>query len=231
MTVTADEFAVEDASNNYKTLRSVALTIAGTSVGANALDAGTIAASTWYSVWAIYNPTTQTTAGLLSLSATAPTLPSGYTHKARVGWIRTDGTANKYPLSFKQYGRQVRYVVATGSNVAAFPSMASGVAGAPGTPTYVAIGVSAFVPPTAGYITVMYCHLSSDANINVIVSPNNNTGALLSGTNPPPFNYTNTTAGGTSLYPLTLGLESTNIYWANNNGNGALRAQGWEDNL
>jgi len=105
VTVTADEITVENASNAYQTLRAVNLIIAGTASGAaNGLDAGALAISTWYSVWVIWNGVT--TAGLLSLSATAPTLPAGYTHKARVGWIRTDGTANKYPLGFKQYGRK-----------------------------------------------------------------------------------------------------------------------------
>ena len=106
VTVTADEIVVQSSSNQYKTLRAVSLTIAGTTTGANALDAGTIAANTWYSVWVMWNGTA--TAGILSTSATAPTLSSGYTHKARVGWIRTDGTANKYPLAFKQFGRRVQ---------------------------------------------------------------------------------------------------------------------------
>jgi len=58
------------------------------------LDTGSEAANTWYSLWAIHNPTTVTTAGLLSTSATAPTMPSGYTKKRRVGWIRNDASSN-----------------------------------------------------------------------------------------------------------------------------------------
>lgn len=54
----------------------------------NGLDGGSLAASTWYYVWAISNGAT--TGGLLSLSSTAPTLPAGYTYQKRLGAVRTD---------------------------------------------------------------------------------------------------------------------------------------------
>lgn len=76
-------------------LSSVDLTIdisAGT--GANKLDTGSEAANTWYSIWVICNPTTDTVAGLFSTSTTSPTMPSGYTKKRRVGWVRNIGTSN-----------------------------------------------------------------------------------------------------------------------------------------
>lgn len=57
----------------------------------NRLDTGTLAASTWYYVWAISNGVT--TGGLLSLSSTAPTMPSGYTYQKRIGSVRTDFVA------------------------------------------------------------------------------------------------------------------------------------------
>lgn len=72
-------------------LSAVNLTIdIAATAGVNALDTGTEAISTWYSVWIIYNPTTGTTAGLLSTSGTAPTMPSGYTLKRLVGWVRNN---------------------------------------------------------------------------------------------------------------------------------------------
>ena len=227
VSVTADEIAVEDASNNYKTLRAVALTIAGTSVGANALDAGTIAASTWYSVWVIYNPTTQTTAGLLSLSATAPTLPSGYTFKARVGWVRTDGTANKYPLGFKQSGRKVQYVVAAGSNVTRYPAMASGTATFP-----TAVAVAAFVPPTAGIISaVLTCNGNAQNSGGAVASPNSATG--IDQANPSLLqaiigNYSNAISAGNIV------LEGANLYWGTFGtvtASNSLSVSGWEDNI
>lgn len=224
VSVSADEIAVEDASNNYKTLRTVALTIAGTAVGANGLDAGTLAASTWYSLWVIWNGTT--TAGLMSLSATAPTLPGGYTHKARIGWIRTDGTANKYPLGFKQFGRTVQYVVSAGSNVAAMPQMASGSAGS--LTTYASVGISAFTPPTASRIRGV---LAIGDLGGGMVAPNGSYGVYNSTSNPPPCGANFSANASGNRFMFDFALESTNIYWAAFNQPGQLYCFGWEDNL
>ena len=65
-------------------------TISTTTTGVNGLDAGTIANNTWYAVWAISNGTTF--AGLISTSATAPSMPSGYTFKTRIGWVDRKST-------------------------------------------------------------------------------------------------------------------------------------------
>lgn len=219
--VSVDEIAVENGSNAYQTLRAVSLTINSAGAGANGLDTGALATSTWYSLWVIWNGTTA--AGLLSLSATAPTMPSGYTHKARVGWIRTDGTGSKYPLSFKQYGRRVQYAVVASSNVAVLPVMASGAAGSVSTPTYAAVGVSSFVPTTA---------TSLRGNIGTgslaLFAANANAGAAASGNNP--VVTLATPAASYQTMEFDVLLESTNVYWANN-GTAHLACIGWEDNL
>lgn len=69
---------------------SVNLTVDITASGANGLDTGSEATSTWYSIWAIYNPTTSIVAGLLSASLTSPTLPAGYIWARRVGFVYND---------------------------------------------------------------------------------------------------------------------------------------------
>lgn len=227
VSVSADEIAVEDSGNTYKTLRAVALSINSAASGANGLDTGVLAASTWYSVWAIFNPTTATTAGLLSLSATAPTMPSGYTMRARIGWIRTDGTANKYPLSFLQSGRRVQYKVAAGSNVAALPQMASGAAGNNTAPTWVAIDTSSFVPPTAGGIRFFSRYVG--VGYGTIVAPSNVYGNV-SSANPPPFVVNGGDANGSGAQGEFV-LESSNIYWASPGASGLLTCIGWEDAL
>lgn len=58
--------------------------------GANGLDDDVEATSTWYAVWLIGKTTGGDIAALLSESATAPVMPSGYTLKRRVGWIYND---------------------------------------------------------------------------------------------------------------------------------------------
>lgn len=225
----ADEISVEDTNSSYYTIRAVSITINSATTGANGLDTGTLAASTWYSVWVIYNPSTLTTAGLISLSATAPTMPTGYTFKARIGWIRTDGTVNKYPLSFIQYGRSVQYKVAAGSNIVGLPALAAGVAGNISTPTWVAIAIGTFIPSTASKIRIVT--FEGTISTGIIVAPNNSYGPAGSTTNPPPIFNASGSSGGQSSSPIDILIESTNIYWASNGAASYVFCMGWEDNI
>lgn len=233
VTVTADSVCVKNAAGEQKALNGVALAINSAAVGVNGLDSGALASSAWYSVWVIYSPTTQAIAGLLSLSATAPTLPAGYTHKARVGWIRTDATANKYPLSFIQFGRRAQYRVAAGSNVPSLPVMAGGVQGNPvHIPVFVAVGVAGVVPPTAGRISLtMYGYI---ANTSVIVAPSashygvTSTAGLAS-----PLHISQGSGTGATHASVTgeFALESSNIFYASSAPATGVACLGWEDNL
>jgi hypothetical protein len=93
----ASGIAVNSTSTVY--IKSAGYTVDFSSSGAvNKLDTGTIAASTWYHVFVIAKAD-GTTGGLASLSATAPTLPSGYTVFRRVGSVLTDSSA--HILGFK----------------------------------------------------------------------------------------------------------------------------------
>lgn len=83
-------------------------TINITASGANGLDTGAEASNTWYYIWAISDGTNYR--GLLSVSSTSPTMPSGYTYKLLVGVVRNDGSSNFVP--FYQYGDEV-YTAAT----------------------------------------------------------------------------------------------------------------------
>lgn len=78
--VTADELILQNSSGLVYRASGVNVTPDITASGANGLDTGSEANSTWYHSWVIYNGTT--VAGLLSTSATNPTMPSGYTFKA-----------------------------------------------------------------------------------------------------------------------------------------------------
>lgn len=89
--VDADHLKLDDST---LLLENIDLTLDITASGANGLDAGAEAADTWYSIWVIHNPTTATTAGLLSTSEDAPTMPAGYTKKRRVGWVRNDDSSD-----------------------------------------------------------------------------------------------------------------------------------------
>lgn len=229
--ITADELVVKNYTNNRtRVIRSISLNPSTAVSGNGGIDTGVSATNTWYAVWVIYNETTNTQSAILSLSGTSPTMPSGYTYRARVGWIRTDGnSANKYPLSFIQNGKSVKYKVVSSSNVGNYPSAAVGVAGTASSGVYVAVSLANYIPPTASSVVIIYTHLQTDFNINAIISSTNQTGALHSGTNPPEWGFTNNTNGGTSSYPVKIQLETLTLYWANNNGNGNLRIIGWEE--
>ncbi|MGH9553256.1 MAG: hypothetical protein ACRD3W_28000, partial [Terriglobales bacterium] len=70
--------------------------------GSGCLDSGSIAASTWYHVFVIERPDTGVVDELCSTSATAPTFPTNYTKKRRIGSFKTD--ASGHILAFSQYG-------------------------------------------------------------------------------------------------------------------------------
>ena len=289
-----DEIVAEAGAGSYVTGRNLNLSINLTSAGANGLDTGTVAANSWYSTWAIYNPSTLTWAGIAALcpvltgnttaasavvtglASTAsmragmplsggsfpantvvksvdsgtqitasqkatsagagvslafvydPVMPSGYTTKARVGMTRTDGTANKFPLGFIQAGRFIQPRVAAGSNVTGATILANGVLGNPSTPTWVAIGLTSIVPPTACAIELVLFSATSGAGQS-LVAPNNSYGGWGSLTNPPPFSTNTNTTWGASFKARML-LESSNIYIAQSVAN-VLSCHGWEDNL
>lgn len=73
----------------------------------NKLDTGARANNTWYSVFAIRKTSDGTADILFSLSATAPTMPSGYAGFRRISSIRTDGSGNI--LGFINVGNRFVY--------------------------------------------------------------------------------------------------------------------------
>lgn len=74
---------------------STGVTINGAVLGANGLDIGALANSTWYYVYAIGSSfNSSLSAGLISVSASSPTLPSGYDIFRLVGITLTDGSAH-----------------------------------------------------------------------------------------------------------------------------------------
>jgi len=60
--------------------------------GGNGLDTGARTNSTWYHVFAIRKDSDGSVDGLFSLSATAPTMPAGYTYFRWIGAIKVDAS-------------------------------------------------------------------------------------------------------------------------------------------
>jgi len=223
ITVTADQLVLA-ATTAALTLSTVSVTISTATSGANGLDTGSIANNTWYSVWVIYNGTT--TAGLLSTSATAPTLPVGYTYQARVGWVRYATAALARTL---QYDNRVQYVVTAATQTPNIPIMASGSSGSVYTPTWTAVAWAAYAPSTAAALSL------SLGSINIvglaILAPNNAYGAFSSQSNPPPLGTQASNYAYAPTVATDMIVESANVYWASNAAQGFLLCRGWIDNL
>jgi len=117
--IDADLVILEDASVIHFAALSVNLTADITVPGVNGLDTGVEAASTWYYIWVIYNGTT--VASLLSLSSTAPTLPSGYTFKGLVGAVFNDSGSDfsNFHQSGDEVSRVTETVLSSGSSISA----------------------------------------------------------------------------------------------------------------
>lgn len=230
--VTIDEIVLENSSNSYMTLRAVNKTInANGTVGAPLSIMSTRAASTWYYRWLWYNVTNGLTA-TLDASSTAPTAPTGYVagdfKAALPGACRTDASGSTYLLQTETRMRSSQYVVLAGSNVAAMPQMAAGTVGSPTTPTYIAVAIGGFVPPTASRIRGTLANPGGGLSS---VAPNNSYGVYNSSTNPPPLSSGSQTGTAGNNFQYDFSIESTNIYWNSSIAASQLYCLGWEDNI
>lgn len=230
--ITIDELVTGDGAGGYLSTSNWNDTLNMAVAGAGGLDTGLVAASTWYYIFGITKDD-GTKAYLASLSSTSPALPTGYTKFARIGSLRTDATANKYPLSFIQRDRCIQYKISAGSNVTGMPIMASGIAGSPSTPTWVPVATGSFVPPTAGKIKISAAFNTATSSQIGMVAPNNNFGAFANGTNPPPIAFAGSAStGGAAYQTAEFVLESSNIYFASSHTTTSIVAcLGYTDNL
>lgn len=201
---------------------NVSLTAINISTGnatstANGMDGEAPGTSNWLYIYMIDNGAAP--AGLVSLSATAPTLPSGYTYKCRLGAVRVDGSGNL--LRTIQLGSNARYQVTAANQ----PIIANGS----GIPGNTAFSVSTFVPTTATSIVLISFQICT--NGTVVVSPNNSYSSSGSfGVEPyPPFGTTSNAVSSYQTFELLL--ESTNIYvgTAATCSSFVLNAYGWRD--
>ena len=226
VTVAADAVILYDGTN-YRNVAPSSTINLGTNGGVNALDTGTIAAATWYYIWVIAQTASGgTVACLASTSSTSPTMPSGYTYKARIGAVRT-AAGSAQLLGTWQFGKRAQYVVGL-AQTTQMPNIANGTSGtfSNTAPVYASASVSNVVPTTASEIKVVLVgNWNSASAANAIVAPNSSY-AGTSSTNPP---LGKVTTLGAVLVDMIL--ESTNIYWAADAAGGGISCSGWTDNL
>lgn len=232
--VAVDEIVLEDGSGNATKSTSVACTIDYTTSGAGGLDTGSLAAGNWYFDYVIFNPTTNTTSCLGSLQSAvgSVTLPSGYTFIARVGadYYLTHNSITGFQRVV-QYGRRAQYVVAASTPTNALPQLITGTSGSVSTPTYTAIAMTTFAPPTASSIRGMLSLIANSGG-TVIMAPNASYGAFNSSSNPPPAVLSQAATINITINQVwDFTLESANVYYASNTTGSFSNIEGWEDNL
>jgi hypothetical protein len=165
--IDADEIILKNASGIAYLASSVNLTANIAASGANGLDTGAEANSINYYLYAIYNPSTLAVASLISASANSPTLPSGYTYKALVGWVYNDSSGNF--IKVRWVGRKV--FVTSAVITTTLPTL-----------SYVSVSTVGVLPPQAK-ITTINClvYNSSSNSTRLWVAPANSDDLAYSG--------------------------------------------------
>lgn len=222
-TITADAIALSDGTNQ-RVFTAWNNTVVVTTAGAGGLDTGAEANSTWYHIWAIAKED-GTKSVIMSVSATAPTMPADYVYKRRIGTVFNDGSGNFRP--FVQYGNRTQFTNAT----KVLATTAVGLTQANWTAAAVR-GALKIVPATA---FIFYGSLGVySASGDTLVAPNASYGDATTAMMDDPAN----TAMPVPIYGFSNAavtfefiLESDNIYWASDNTASAISCHGYADNF
>ncbi len=146
-------FQCRDGADSWDIVLTADTVIALTTSGANGLDTGAEANSTFYYLWAMDDSTgTNAPAGLFSLSATNPNLPAGYDKKRRIGVVCNDASGNLIPSFVSHLGLDGLTIQYKGMVIDNF------ISGGPtnvlingSATTYTTVSCSAFIPPICKY--------------------------------------------------------------------------------
>lgn len=223
--ITADSVVMVSSGGQVINRSNVSTTVnisTGTALStAGGMDGESPGTSSWVDVFLIDNGSAA--AGLGSAAAgnaKAPVMPSGYIYKCFFGAMRVNSGGNM--LLSTQRGRDTQYAVLSASTTTNYPSI-----GTTTNNTLTSMSVTSVVPPTAYRIQIVA--ESGTANSNMCVSPNNQTAAILSSTNPSAICQL---GGAGNQIGGTLNLEGTTIFAATNSG-GTLSvfAVGWSDQV
>lgn len=230
--VSVEEITLKHIEGNYRSVGALSGSVNLLASGANGLDTGTVEASRWYSIWMIEAPGVAF-ALLASLSDTAPVMPAGYTGKARLGYVRTDNTANRFVLPLFQNGKKAQLVPGVAPNLPTFPLIVSGINGALSPITLVPVSVAAYVPPGAASVSLT-SHCANAPSATVLIHPNSAVSGNYFAPSPlVPMLYFSQNVGNPGNYvgmctTLNMNLQSMNICVAINHVNSGISVSGWE---
>jgi len=207
---------VKDDGDSYDFVPLAAATDVDLSAsGANGLDTGSEAASTMYYVWIIAKSADNTTAGLFSTSATAPTMPSGYDKKRLIMAVRNNASSNIE--KFTMNGWEISYDTPPTIDSGSSASLAA----------WDTTTITAYYPSAISKL-VFGTLFHQDNGVYV---GNDSSIAINIGTT---FNYNNTigfhSSGATPkemMYWRLPVLTANTLYYASNDSNGTLRIGGF----
>jgi hypothetical protein len=201
ITITADAVSLFNSSGNVFGATSVSLSLVVSGSGANGLDTGSVATNQYY-YFVIYNPATGTVAALASLSSTAPTMPSGYTYKRRIGWFNYSGGITSFVQRNSQFTWASTRTIASGTQVtAAFFTLAT------------------FVSPAA---TRVFGYAVTNNNNVTIGDAAGSTILQISGVTSGQCLYS---------WSITPQNTTYQMQYTSSSAGGALTITGWEDNI
>lgn len=230
-TITVDNAVLKDANGETWQTGQINVTIStGTTGAVNGLESAFSLVSQKIFTYLIGNPTTNSIGGLMSVSATAPTLPSGYTFSMRTGATFTD--ASSHLKRTLQVNRRGWYVV---DSTHAYPLLASGASGTINTTTFTQASptsLTGIVPTTAYLLGVMLSTQNTGGGTAadmVALAPSNNFGGPQSA-NPAPLIFSSIN----NLTPVKgeMMIESTSgVFYAAVVASSQVLVTHWDDSL
>lgn len=165
-----------DSTSSTNATLDTAATLDMATVGANGIDTGALAATKLYAVHLIWNSLDSTVdkAGLVSLSATAPALPTGYDSFRRVGWALTDGSSHFRVLYATGAANDVQYTFDTPVSTLAAGNATSATAVSldqlcPAQDKIPVDLIAAFTPGAAGRALTLYPSGSTGTSQNIVL--------------------------------------------------------------
>lgn len=168
-TIQCSRCIVEGYDGGVSMLKNVNLTFNAASVGANGLDTGAISAGNWYYLYIISDGTN--ISSLVSLSSTAPTLPTGYSRFLRVGSAYVAASTTAF-IPSKKTGRTVSYADSAGLVVILNNISLNG---------NLTVPLATAIPPTSSLITLSCLCSSGNASVYPLASNTVPLGTFASG--------------------------------------------------
>jgi len=212
-----------NSTNENDIILSSAVVINGAATGYNGLDTGSLANNTLYAIMVIGDSNQTNAAGaMISTSATAPTLPSGYDMFRVIGYTRTDGSA-EFLLGYWSGSANERLFIYDA------PIATSITAGAATTAT--AVTLATFVPAVANLpVYINYAMTPAAASRTLSLRPSAGTGNVYQATS----QVTAVVLRGTAIVPATLivGVPNIDYLWSAGGGDAvALNVAGYQLSL